>query len=135
MSRFTLSIEEITAAPPQVRLWLEQKTMWAFARIAIPKMEGSASSMAERSQEVEPADSDMTAPQGHVRGASATVEPATKDAAIQKLIAERAYELWENQGRPHGCDLIHWHEAEQEIMDCLKRIAVVAPQPLGSDLG
>ena len=30
----------------------------------------------------------------------------------------RAYELW-NQGRPHGCDLINWREAEQEIMDCL----------------
>ena len=24
-----------------------------------------------------------------------------------------------NQGKPHGCDLINWREAEQEIMDCL----------------
>ena len=37
---------------------------------------------------------------------------------MRRLIAERAYELW-NQGKPHGCDLINWREAEQEIMDCL----------------
>ena len=40
--------------------------------------------------------------------------------AIQKLIAERAYQLWENQGRPNGSDLIHWRQAEAEILDCLK---------------
>jgi hypothetical protein len=48
-------------------------------------------------------------------------ERATKNAAVRRLIAERAYELWENQGKPHGCDLIHWREAEQEIMECLGR--------------
>ena len=46
-------------------------------------------------------------------------ESATGNAAVRKLIAERAYELWENQGKPHGFDLIHWREAEQEIIDCL----------------
>lgn len=46
---------------------------------------------------------------------------AAGKAAVQKLIAERAYELWENHGRPHGFDLIHWREAEQEIMGCLER--------------
>ena len=49
------------------------------------------------------------------------INPMMRSAAIQKLIAERAYELWENQGRPYGCDLIHWHEAEQEIMGCVRR--------------
>jgi hypothetical protein len=44
---------------------------------------------------------------------------ATENAGVRRLIAERAYELWENQGKPHGCGLIHWREAEQEIMDCL----------------
>ena len=62
------------------------------------------------------------------------INPATRSAAIQKLIAERAYELWENQGRPHGCDLIHWHEAEREIMDCLAPTRVDSLQPLGPDL-
>jgi hypothetical protein len=47
-------------------------------------------------------------------------KPDERSAAIHKLIAERAYELWENRGRPRGCDLIHWQEAEQEIMACLE---------------
>jgi hypothetical protein len=47
--------------------------------------------------------------------------------AVLKLIAERAYELWENQGRPFGCDMIHWHEAEREIMDCLERNKMDSP--------
>ena len=55
------------------------------------------------------------------------IEVAAGNAAIQKLIAERAYELWENQGKPHGCDLIHWHEAEQEITDCVRRSSLAPP--------
>jgi hypothetical protein len=30
-------------------------------------------------------------------------------------IARRAYQLWEAEGRPHGCDLQHWLRAEEEI--------------------
>jgi hypothetical protein len=48
------------------------------------------------------------------------IEP-TKEAALRRLIAQRAYEIWENQGRPHSCDIIHWQEAEQEIMGCVKQ--------------
>jgi hypothetical protein len=48
-----------------------------------------------------------------------------RDEAIRELIAVRAYELWENQGRPEGCDLIHWHEAEQEILSSLEQPAEV----------
>ena len=49
------------------------------------------------------------------------IDSAMRSASIQKLVAERAYELWENHGRPHGYDAIHWRTAEQEIMECLKR--------------
>ncbi len=52
---------------------------------------------------------------------SKTSEARAQDEALRKLIAERAYEIWESQGRPHGCDLIHWHEAEQEMMACIRR--------------
>jgi hypothetical protein len=63
-------------------------------------------------------------------------ERATKNAAVRRLIAERAYELWENQGKPHGCDLIHWREAEQEIMDCLGPTQMVsAPSPIALPRG
>ena len=31
-----------------------------------------------------------------------------------KTIAERAYELWEKAGRPHGRDQEYWFQAERE---------------------
>ena len=30
-------------------------------------------------------------------------------------ISRRAYEIWEREGRPEGCDLKHWLQAEQEM--------------------
>ena len=30
-------------------------------------------------------------------------------------IAKRAYEIWEAEGRPHGCDRDHWERAAQEL--------------------
>jgi hypothetical protein len=40
------------------------------------------------------------------------------DESLQKdrheqAIRERAYEIWESAGRPHGMDLDHWLSAEQ----------------------
>jgi len=37
--------------------------------------------------------------------------------AIHKeaLIAQRAYEIWEQSGRPHGLDRDHWYQASAEI--------------------
>ncbi len=32
-----------------------------------------------------------------------------------ELIRQRAYEIWETRGCPHGCDEEHWLQAEQEI--------------------
>ncbi|MGH7947552.1 MAG: DUF2934 domain-containing protein [Opitutaceae bacterium] len=29
-------------------------------------------------------------------------------------VSRRAFELWEKEGRPEGCDLRHWLQAEQE---------------------
>lgn len=31
------------------------------------------------------------------------------------VISRRAYELWEKEGRPEGCDRRHWLQAEQEL--------------------
>ena len=33
----------------------------------------------------------------------------------RRRIRERAYTLWETQGRPHGRDQEHWLQAEAEI--------------------
>ena len=30
-------------------------------------------------------------------------------------IEQRAYEIWEREGRPHGMALEHWHQAVAEI--------------------
>ena len=43
-----------------------------------------------------------------------------RQEAIHKLIAQRAYELWENEGRPDGFHLVHWRQAEQELTSCLE---------------
>lgn len=40
---------------------------------------------------------------------------AAPAADPQALIRQRAYELWERDGRPEGRDQHHWTEAEQEI--------------------
>ena len=35
--------------------------------------------------------------------------------AGEEAIRERAYAIWEAEGRPHGEDLDHWHRAAAEI--------------------
>jgi len=42
-----------------------------------------------------------------------------REQMIRQLIAVRAYEMWESQGRPHGHDAAHWRQAEQDIKACL----------------
>jgi Protein of unknown function (DUF2934) len=33
----------------------------------------------------------------------------------ERLIRERAYGIWLEEGRPHGRDLAHWQRAHQEL--------------------
>jgi hypothetical protein len=35
---------------------------------------------------------------------------------VQRRIAERAFQLWEEQGRPEGHDYQNWLDAEAEIL-------------------
>lgn len=50
------------------------------------------------------------------------VPPAVSDRAdamdpeLRRRIEERAYSLWESNGRPEGRALDYWLEAEQEIV-------------------
>lgn len=37
------------------------------------------------------------------------------DTDRERLIAERAYGLWEEEGRPDGRDKQHWSQAEAEL--------------------
>jgi hypothetical protein len=45
-------------------------------------------------------------------------EPASSesgDTFPPQAVAERAYSIWEERGRPEGQDLEHWFEAEQRL--------------------
>jgi DUF2934 family protein len=42
-------------------------------------------------------------------------KPATADADLQQRIQQRAYELWEKEGRPQGRERAHWQQAEREV--------------------
>lgn len=38
------------------------------------------------------------------------------EESLREKIEQRAYEIWENEGGPHGRDVEHWLRAEAEIM-------------------
>ncbi|HBK04485.1 MAG TPA: hypothetical protein DDZ81_01340 [Acetobacteraceae bacterium] len=116
MFGITLSAEEIKAAPSDVRRWLEQEVASTLRPTAAPVEAASK----------DPGELASVAAHGEVK-MSAT-EKFTRDEEIRNLIAVRAYELWENQGRPSGHDVINWREAEQEIMSCVGN----GPGPAGS---
>lgn len=46
---------------------------------------------------------------------ASTSSSSTTFGAPADEISRRAYELWENEGRPEGSDLRHWLQAEQEL--------------------
>ncbi|MCW6508173.1 DUF2934 domain-containing protein [Lichenifustis flavocetrariae] len=37
------------------------------------------------------------------------------DSAKHNEVSQRAYEIWEAEGRPHGHHDAHWRQAEQEL--------------------
>jgi len=41
--------------------------------------------------------------------------PLDKDPVIERRIRERAYHLWEADGRPHGRDLEYWERARELV--------------------
>ena len=51
------------------------------------------------------------------RAAPAERSPAIEFASLpdETRIRERAYGIWIEEGRPHGCDLAHWRRACQEL--------------------
>ncbi|MDK4198797.1 DUF2934 domain-containing protein [Pseudomonas sp. HR1] len=36
---------------------------------------------------------------------------------LEERIRQRAYEIWEREGRPHGQDFEHWFQANRELED------------------
>jgi hypothetical protein len=42
--------------------------------------------------------------------------PSSTRPVTPEQITKRAYEIWNERGRPSGCDLDHWVEAERELL-------------------
>lgn len=51
----------------------------------------------------------------HQRQAQQTNQAPAQGQDLQPLIAQKAYELWEQNGRVEGQDLEHWLEAERLV--------------------
>lgn len=47
--------------------------------------------------------------------------------AAPDAISRRAYEIWEREGCPEGCDMRHWLQAEEELRT--ERNGASQPQP------
>jgi hypothetical protein len=122
----TLSVDEIEAAPPDVRRWLKQEIAYSLGTRWVAEF-------AIRADLISRCDLKLagTGPTEQIRaatgGSSREQEAETADVGapvyddnIRKLIAVRAYELWESQGRPLGNDLVNWCQAEHEILSCIE---------------
>ncbi|MBV8190962.1 MAG: DUF2934 domain-containing protein [Alphaproteobacteria bacterium] len=59
----------------------------------------------------------------------ANAAPCTIEA-VHTAIAERAYTLWESEGKPEGRDVEHWSQAEAEIMASSSLPGAQRPQGL-----
>ena len=46
------------------------------------------------------------------------MQPVTKAymPPTREEIARRAYQIWEQEGQPKGCELVHWLKAEAELV-------------------
>jgi hypothetical protein len=58
-------------------------------------------------------------------------EKGAVDEAVRLKIEQRAYEIWQREGSPHGCDVDHWLRAEAEITSsqCQAPAADAATEP------
>lgn len=48
---------------------------------------------------------------------------------LAEQIRKRAYEIWEDEGRPHGRDMQHWVQAETEFHPGLRVVDLSDPLP------
>lgn len=55
-----------------------------------------------------------------------TEEKRPADETVRPKIEQRAYEIWQSEGSPEGCDVDHWLRAEAEITSSQ------CPAPAGS---
>jgi hypothetical protein len=49
-----------------------------------------------------------------------TAAGARQQDDLEQRVAQRAYELWESEGRPEGREQAHWLQAQHEIAKGMK---------------
>ncbi len=59
--------------------------------------------------------------------------PLEEDSAREELIRERAYALWEADGKPHGNDLEYWERARELVGMMQSKGAGQIPVPSADD--
>ena len=59
------------------------------------------------------ADGEKSRPSDSFPSDSFTVQPAAEDR--EDRIRRRAYDLWEQEGRPEGAHERHWHQAARDV--------------------
>jgi hypothetical protein len=62
---------------------------------------------------------------GHIR-VHATTPHAPHDPALQRQIAERAYQLFQQRGGTHGSDVQDWLAAERDVLATTRRRVATA---------
>jgi len=56
-------------------------------------------------------------------------------AISHESIKLRAYEIWEESGRPHGCDKEHWEQAEKELLEAVPEVQPAAAAKPAAEAG
>lgn len=49
-------------------------------------------------------------------------EPTPAGELVHVRIEERAYQIWDDEGCPTGCELDHWLRAESEITEAVPEL-------------
>lgn len=55
------------------------------------------------------------------------IEPSISADEVHDLIRSRAYQLWEDDGRPRGMEQQHWLAAEKEVLEEVDRSGATGP--------
>jgi Protein of unknown function (DUF2934) len=53
------------------------------------------------------------------------------DQDLEERIRERAFQIWDREGRPHGRDREHWDMARRELMGADDAPPLQPPEPIG----
>lgn len=107
-------------------------TNYVASSLRLSQIGGPGAAMTPRHSEVLEKALDQASQAGEVinRLRKLLITESEMEAEQQHAIRERAYSLWERDGRPHGQDLEHWLRAEAEIAADARVAVSDKPKPV-----